>query len=105
MGRHILTEGFALGECCIVILLLSIFTALWLPVCELSDTDYYTFPDNYLFYQSEAIKEHKRTDFETGSHHGAFNRKGDVYLAETLSFLHGRKRIIVELGGGRLVFR
>ena len=63
---------------------------------------YYSFPANYLRKQSEAIlesKEHQLIDEYTIS----FNKNGNVNKAETLHFTQGD--IVVELGGGRLVFK
>ena len=103
-----MNSGFTLVEICMVILCLSVLALFTLPP-PLPDMDsFHTFPDAYLRAQSEAIR---KADYavcysEDGSVPDiTFNEKGNVNKAMTLHFEKHRTSVIIELGGGRLVFR
>ena len=100
MGRHRQDEGFTLTELCIALWILGILTMCTLPLVQVHIPEYCTFPDAYLLAQSQAILESRSTETENGI---TFNEHGNVNLARTLHF--GNREIVVELGGGRLVFR
>ena len=95
-------------EACLVILCLSVLTLFTLPHPHQEADSFHTFPDAYLKAQSEAIR---RADYATCfSEDGSvpditFNEKGNVNKAMTLHFEKHRTSVIIELGGGRLVFR
>ena len=103
-----MNSGFSLMEACLVILCLSVLTLFTLPHPHQEADSFHTFPDAYLKAQSEAIR---RADYATCfSEDGSvsditFNEKGNVNKAMTLHFEKHRTSVIIELGGGRLVFR
>ena len=108
MARPTSTSGFTLLEVCIVILAMSVLTLLFLPVREMEVSSFYTFPDAYLLAQSEAIRKAEKTMYYSDSPQVpdiSFNEKGNVNKAMTLRFPDRAQEIIIELGGGRLVFR
>jgi competence protein ComGC len=88
-------------EMCITIMVIAIMTVLYLPCVQAHDTEQYTFSNAYLERQSEAICEREHRELEDDSEI-AFNAKGNVNRAATLT--KGNRKIIIELGGGRLVF-
>lgn len=97
-------KGFTLAEVCLVIMMLSVFMMLCTPVSEVSLSSIYRFPDEYLLKQSEALCRRKQTVYEDDAGNTViFNRSGNVRSARTLNF--GKRKIVIELGGGRLVFR
>lgn len=68
------------------------------------------FPDSYLEVQSEALVKAEGTEYqaEDDAHTMiTFNRYGNVSLARTMTYSSGSNvhSVIIELGGGRLVFR
>lgn len=106
MDRLTSTEGFTMVEVCVVILGITVLTCMIQPVREFQKDGFDSFGDSYLQVQSEAIL--KARDREFVSEDGkavVFNEKGNVQKAETLPFDRKRKKIIIELGGGRLVYR
>ena len=108
MARPTSSSGFTLLEVCIVLLCISVLSLLYLPAREMEVSSYYTFPDAYLLAQSEAIRKAEKTMYYSDSSEVpdvSFNEKGNVNKAMTLHFENRSKDIIIELGGGRLVFR
>lgn len=101
MDRLISNKGFLLVDVCAAILIISIMTILYLPCIRMMNTDGYTFGDSYLALQSRAI--FMRTSIELGEDGIIFNDKGNVNQAMTLR--KGNRVVVVELGGGRLVFK
>lgn len=98
------TKGFALLDVLITIIILSTFILL----CSISqikiDEDYYSFESNYLLKQSEAMLQNETIEFNDNIR---FNEKGNVNHARTIHFSSHYKihDVIVELGGGRLVYK
>lgn len=85
---------------------MSLFTCLYLPTVEFRDTDYYKFADSYLLKQSEAMVTGSYMEYETDAAGSIlFNPNGNVQSARTIHFDHRKDSIVVELGGGRLVFK
>lgn len=102
MGKHPLNKGFTLVEMCIVILSLSSLTLVCLPAFELSNTEWYLFPSRYFHEQSKSILESEENEVEMEDGDVIhFNNKGNVRSAKTIRI--GNRKIVVELGGGRLV--
>ena len=92
-----------LAETCIVILALSTLFALVVPVHEFRNNAYMTFPASYLLHQSYALASAQEHEMVTDSGiRIIFNEKGNIRKAMTIPFENGR-RIVIELGGGRLV--
>lgn len=81
-----------LVECCIVLVAVSVMTLLVIPSHEFSRNNKYLFQSDYLYHQSTAIKERFAV---------IFNENGNVNQAKTVD-VNGKK-IVIELGGGRLV--
>lgn len=94
-------EGFMLVECCIVLVTISVMTLLVIPSHEFSRNNKYLFQSDYLYHQSTAIKEAKHITFQWDKIAVIFNENGNVNQAKTVD-VNGKK-IIIELGGGRLV--
>ena len=106
MDRRTSTEGFTMVEMCIVILGISLLAVIVQPAHEFSEEVYLTFGDSYLKTQSEAIvSAWDRQYISADGKVVLFNENGNVRRAETLSFGRQKKKIIIELGGGRLVYR
>lgn len=95
-----------LAEMCIVLLGIGMLGALCIPVHEFSESDYYGFADGYWQKQSEAIAHGESRCYETGGGDQIwFNEKGNVNQAKTITKGQKNRRIVIELGGGRLVFK
>lgn len=102
MGKHPLNKGFTLIEMCIVVLSLSTLTLVCLPSFELKNTAWYLFPSRYFHKQSESILNSEENEVECEDGYIIyFNDKGNVRSAKTITI--GKRKIVVELGGGRLV--
>lgn len=102
MEKHPWNKGFTLVEMCIVILSLSTLTLLCLPAHEMSHADWYLFPSIFWKKQSASILYCEENELETEDGFIVhFNAKGNVSQAKTISI--GEKKIVVELGGGRLI--
>ncbi len=100
MDRHRQDNGFTLAELCIAIWILGMLTLCALPFAGIRIADIHSFPDEYLCVQSRAMLQSRPQQTENGI---TFNEHGNVNLARTLHY--GAKQVIIELGGGRLVFR
>ena len=92
---------FMLVECCIVLVAVSVMTLLVIPSHEFSKNNKYLFQSDYLYHQSTAIKEAKHITFQWDKTAVIFNENGNVNQAKTVD-VNGKK-IVIELGGGRLV--
>ena len=92
MDKHLLTKGFTLLEMLIVISIINMIIIVTFTNKISIDKDYYAFASHYLFMQSEALKNI------------SFNANGNINKAQTIHF-ENNKDIVVELGGGRLVFK
>ena len=104
--RLMRSKGFLAAEALIAVFVLSLLTSLTLQYREQTKDTRKLFPDEYLRIQSESIltgREH--TMFMEPDIRVHFNGQGNVDQAKTLYFTrHGHsRRIIIELGGGRLV--
>lgn len=104
MDRLTSNKGFLLVELCIVTLSLGFITCLCMHSYETEQAAYYEFSDEYLCKQSEAIAKSQKMEMSVdfGSPI-TWNEDGNVNQARTICF--GKKKIIIELGGGRIVFR
>ena len=100
MDRHRPDSGFTLAELCIAVWILGMLTLCALPFAGIRPADIWSFPDEYLCVQSRAVLQSRPQQTEDGI---AFNEHGNINLARTLHF--GDRQVIIELGGGRLVFR
>lgn len=95
-----------LAEMCIVLLGIGMLGALCIPVHEFSKSDYYGFADGYWHKQSDAIVHSESESYETKNGEEIyFNEKGNVNQAKTITKGHKKRQIVIELGGGRLVFK
>lgn len=101
MGRLTSNKGFLLVDTCIAMLAIAVMTMLYLPCTEFGDKEEYTFADAYLEVQSRAMAE--RQGQELGDGTLSFNEKGNVDRAMTVQ--KGNHDIVIELGGGRLVYQ
>lgn len=95
-----------MAELCAVVLGISLLTCIFGQMREFHDDGYHAFADGYLEKQSEAIVLSKDQKYlsEDGKE-VQFNENGNVQKAETLVYGKSDRKIIIELGGGRLVFR
>lgn len=93
-----------LGEMCIVLLSLSLLCAICIPAHEFNEEAWYLFPSGYLVAQSEAIRQASYTEYqpEVGET-VVFNAVGNVNQAKTVDLSEKQRKIIIELGGGRIV--
>lgn len=95
-------KGFSMIELCLTLFIVSIFSSVYLMNRTINAFDFYRFPATYLRTQSEAIVESSPKSFHD-SYTVEFNENGNVKQARTLQFQQGN--IVIELGGGRLVFK
>lgn len=73
-------------------------------VTDLEEDSYYTWPYSYILCQSKAIAEAERQELDSSNGISvSFNEKGNVSQARTID-IDGHE-IVIELGGGRLVFK
>lgn len=111
MARRKQADGFALAEMIAAVFVLAVLTAIAAGFRMTPDCSYLAFSDQYLRQQSEAILKGERVVFKHAYENSlpeiTFNEDGNISQARTLQFSHkGRQReIVMELGGGRLVFR
>lgn len=102
MDKHLLTKGFTLLEMLIVISIISMIIMITFTNKISIDKDYYAFSSHYLLLQSEALRKSEKSFFNDKNI--SFNANGNVNKAQTIHF-ENNKDIVVELGGGRLVFK
>lgn len=95
-------KGFTLLEMMITLCIMSIFLMITLIERTKVDEDYYAFSSHYLYTQSEAIRKGQKEYID--ENHISFNSLGNVNKAQTIQFSNNKK-IIVELGGGRLAYK
>jgi len=104
MDKRRLNKGFTILELCVVIIIMSIMTLIYLPFSNFYENEEYSFPDEYLLKQSEALMKSDDTYYVLDNGKEIFfNEKGNVRQAFTIDFDH--QTIVVELGGGRLVYK
>ena len=111
MVRQQRTKGFALLELMVTVFVLGVLTLAAVMIPSYSENRFYVFPDQYLRIQSESLLTGESRiyddDFNENLPEIRFNGNGNVNQARTILFEHkgSFREIIVELGGGRLVFR
>lgn len=89
---------------CIVLLSLSMLCAICIPAREFTEEAWYLFPSGYLVEQSNAIKTASNTEYHPDAGPSVvFNATGNVKQAQTVDLSEKDRKIIIELGGGRLV--
>ena len=100
------SKVFALLECVLVLLVMAALAPLALQP-DMSETmQYHAFADEYLLEQTEAMAAAESRPVDLPGAEGIhFNGAGNVSQARTITFPGRDSRIIIELGGGRLVFR
>lgn len=104
-------DGFALLELLIGIVILTMMTLLTLRVSTFTGEAYYTFPERYTRFKSEALLTGSPRVYEDDTEMDypmiRLGENGTVNQARTLVFPCGnrRKEIVIELGTGSLVFR
>lgn len=104
MAKRRSNKGFMLSEMCIVIISLSLLCAICIPAHEFSEQAWYLFPSGYLVKQSEAIKTASYVEYDPEEGPSViFNETGNVQQAKTVDLSEKERKIIIELGGGRLV--
>ncbi len=95
-------------EMCVVVACLSLLFVMCSPIFYTAESAYYLFPNGYLHAQSQALASAlpiTYNDPEEPMPVCSFNNKGNVSSAKTLILGARGRAIVVELGGGRLVFR
>ena len=100
------SKGFALLECLLVLLVMVSLAPLALQP-DMSETmQYHAFTDEYLLRQTKAMAVAEILPVDLPGTEGIhFNGAGTVNQARTVTFPGRKSLIIIELGGGRLVFR
>lgn len=97
-------------EMMIILFIVSSLSILILPLVRLPNIDDLIFANEYLIKQSECIKDNKQEEFESivsaeYSYPIIFNYKGNVRMAQTIIIPGKSKKIVSQLGGGRLEFK
>lgn len=106
MGRLTSTDGFTMAEVCAAVVGITVLACIFRPIRGFNKDSFHTFGDTYLEAQSEAIAASEDRDFiSEDGRRVHFNADGNVQKAETLQFGKKGKKIVIELGGGRLVYR
>ncbi len=95
-------NGFTLLEMMITLCIMCIFLMITLIERTKVDEDYYAFSSHYLYTQSEAMRKAQKEYIDDKNI--SFNALGNVNKAQTLQFSNNKK-IIIELGGGRLAYK
>lgn len=103
MDKLTSSKGFLLAEMCIVLIAAATLTLIYLPASEFKNAESYTFGDSYLMTQSDAIVHAQRISLDDPEVNVVFNEKGNVNQAMTIT--KGNKTIVIELGGGRIVYQ
>ena len=91
-------------------MMISMLSYVFLGRASVPDTEFSVFTYRYLYLQSEAISKAERIAYEDpeGSIQDEiiFNSRGNVNSARTIQFDQNGiiRTVIIELGGGRLVF-
>lgn len=107
MDKQLYSEGFLMFEVCAVIFIISIFSVLFLNESVVPDFTYYRFLSIYTKTQSDAMLEKTTAHMEQipqADHLIWFNQQGNVNQAQTIYFQERNKKIVIELGSGRLVY-
>ena len=83
---------------------LSIFMLIMIPAHDFANSVWYVFPSAYFQEQSEAILYGQRKHFVYEDIAEIdMNANGNISHAQTIPFPHDKRKVILELGGGRLV--
>ncbi len=109
-GRRRQTEGYMLADLCLSVSVLCCLTVILLYRPRSTSQAFHLFPDRYLRLQSEAILDSAYREVGLQDDAGVtvhFNGRGNVDQARTVTFTtsFSRRSVVIELGGGRLVFR
>ena len=100
------TDGFTLLEMMVVMACLSVMALIAIPAVTF-EADEMVWPYRYLAAQAEAIRNSESTEMEDEEGYAgaciSFDEKGYIPQAGTIHF--EKDDIVMELGGGRLVFR
>ncbi len=101
-----LNSGFTVIELCLGIFALSVLASLGTGYIMRPDNAYYEFPRIYLLRQSQALAaaDDRYLDYE-GLPAVRFHANGNIDRPSALQVGRGGRVIVMELGGGRLVFR
>lgn len=102
MGKPMSIKGFTLLEMMITLCVICTFFTIVLIKRTSIDENYYAFSSHYLYTQSEAMRKAQKEYID--ENHISFNALGNVNKAQTILFSN-QKKIIVELGGGRLAYK
>ena len=99
-------SGFTVTELCLCIFALSVLASLGAGYITDPDNAYYEFPRKYLLRQSQALAaaEDRYLDFD-GLPSVRFHANGNIDRPAALQVGSRGRVIVMELGGGRLVFR
>lgn len=104
MAKLLSNKGFLLTEMCIVLISLSLLCAICIPARTFNEDAWYLFPSGYLVAQSNAILLSDNVEYDPEEGPSViFNANGNVQQAKTVNLGERDRRIIIELGGGRLV--
>jgi competence protein ComGC len=103
MDRLTSSKGFLLLEVCVAVMIIAVMTILYLPWTDFKNVAGRSFGDAYLEKQSSAICHREKTELEEDDISLSFNEKGNVNRAMTVQ--EGNQEIVIELGGGRLVYK
>lgn len=109
MVKRYYNKGFTLLELIMILSMISVCTLLVLPFYKYPNFTIYDFSNQYLFLQSECIRNGKSESFDFDGqafykYEIRFNEKGNIRQAQTIHFENG-KSIVSGLGGGRLEFK
>lgn len=103
MDRHTFSSGFLLAETCIAVMAVSMLSLLYLQFPSFDAEGYYRFSDSYHLTQSCAMLTAHSEVFHHPAAEVYFNGSGNVRSAATVHFPNRNCKIIIELGGGKLV--
>lgn len=104
MVKQVSNKGFLLSEMCIVLLGISTLIAICIPSHVFQEESWYLYPSAYLVKQSEAILTSSYQEYDPEVGPGVvFNETGNVQQAKTVDLFEADRKLIIELGGGRLV--
>ena len=101
-----LNSGFTVPELCLCVFVLSVLASLGTGFIMEPDHSYYEFPRMYLLRQSQALAaSDDRYLYYDALPAVRFHANGNIDRPAVLQVGRGGREIVMELGGGRLVFR
>ncbi|WP_078712324.1 type II secretion system protein [Anaerorhabdus furcosa] len=107
MDKQYYNRGFTMVEMILVLFIISSVSILVLPLLRLPNMEDMQFANEYLVQQSECIKMNNQQEYQSEIQANypypiIFNYKGNVQMAQTITFPSKHTQLVSQLGGGRI---